>query len=137
MARTLSASGGATGEMFNIKVEGLTEKLLNLRKFGVEADDLKELNFDAGVIVARKVEMPVDDGDMITTLRVARAVKRASVIVGRKSKGWYATFLEYGTKYIAANPFLLRAADQADAEVRDHYDQGISELIRKYNLGEG
>lgn len=135
MVRELTSNGGAAGE--SIKIEGLTETLTNLRKLGIEADDLKQLNFDAGVIVARKVVMPVDEGNMLTTLRVAKAVKRASVIVGRKAKGFYSTFLEYGTQYIAKNPFLLRAADASDAEVRDHYDEGIMQLINKYNLGEG
>lgn len=137
MARQLSESGGLTGESSTIKVEGLTETLTNLRKLGIATEDLKDLNFNAGVIVAKKVQMPVDDGDMLTTLRVQRAVKKAAVVVGRKSRGWYATFLEYGTKHIEANPFLLRAADSSQTEVYAHYEQGIQQLINKFNLGEG
>jgi len=64
-------------------------------------------------------------------------VRKAQVQVGRKGKGWYSTFIEYGTRKMRANPFLLRAADAADSEVRDHYENGLQQLIEKYNLGEG
>jgi HK97 gp10 family phage protein len=131
MTRDAASSGQS------IKIEGLTQTLANIRGLGVETDDVKQLNFDAGVIVARKVEMPSDEGNMITTLRVARAVRKAQVQVGRKGKGWYSTFIEYGTRKLRANPFLLRAADAADSEVRDHYERGLQQLINQYNLGEG
>jgi len=131
------AKPGAVDGGQSIKIEGLSETLANLRALGVATEDVKELNFEAGVIVARKVDMPVDEANMLTTLRVARAVKKAQVVVGNRSKGWYSTFIEYGTKFIKANPFLLRAADAADDEVRDHYERGLQQLIDKYNLGEG
>lgn len=134
MVRELALSGGATGE--SVSIDGMEQVLKNLRKLGVEVDDLKALNFEAGVMVARKVDPPVDTGDMATTLRVAKATKAAKVTIGQKGKGFYSTFLEYGTKDIIADPFMLRAKQAALPEIYDHYERGIDELIEKYNLGE-
>lgn len=134
MVRELALSGGATGE--SVSIDGMERILKNLRKLGVEVDDLKALNFEAGVMVARKVDPPVDTGDMATTLRVAKATKAAKVTIGQKGKGFYSTFLEYGTKDIIADPFMLRAKQAALPEIYDHYERGIDELIEKYNLGE-
>lgn len=134
MARTLAANGGATGQ--SISVDGIDQVLLNLKKLGVEVDDLKALNFEAGVIVARKVRPPVDSGDMATTLRVAKATRAAKVTIGQKNKGWYSTFIEFGTKKTPANPFLLEAKKASLEEIYNHYETGIDELINKYNLGD-
>lgn len=118
------------------RLDGLDEAMSNLKKIGVEADDLKALNFEAGVIIARRVVSPVDNGDMATTLRVAKAVRSAKVTIGNKARGWYSTFLEYGTKYIAANPFLLEAKEASLEAIYSHYDEGIDKLIDQYNLGD-
>lgn len=118
----------------DVSIDGLDETLRNLRKIGVEAVDLKQINFEAGLIVARKVDIPVDDGDMATTLRVAKATSKAKVTVGTKTKGFYSTFLEYGTKKLEANPFLLEAKEASLPEIYDHYEKGIDDLISRYNL---
>ena len=140
MPFTRTASGqGTTGE--SISIDGLDVVLRNLKRLGVEADDLKALNFEAGVIVARKVVAPVDSGDMATTLRVAKAVRAAKVTIGQKSKGWYSGFLEFGTKptekrnaTILANPFLLEAKKKSLQEIYTHYEEGIDALIRRFDL---
>lgn len=132
--RNLASNGGATGQ--TISVDGIEQVLSNLKKLGVEANDLKAINFEAGVIIARKVRPPVDSGDMATTLKVAKAVRSAKVTIGQKSKGWYSTFIEYGTKKIPANPFLLEAKNASLQEIYTHYDEGIEKLIKKHNLGE-
>lgn len=131
----VSALNGRVGGQ-HTSVDGLDEALSNLKKIGVEADDLKALNFEAGVIIARRVIPPVDDGDMATTLRVAKATRAAKVTIGNKTRGWYSTFLEYGTKYIAANPFLLEAKEASLEAIYSHYDEGIDKLIDQYNLGD-
>lgn len=132
MARENLATGGTTGQ--SISVDGLEETLKNLAKLGIEVDDLKALNFEAGVIVARKVRPPVDTGTMATTLRVAKAKSKAKVTIGQKNKGFYSTFIEFGTKTIEANPFLYEAKKASLNEIYDHYDKGIDQLIAKYNL---
>lgn len=118
----------------DVSVDGLDEVLRNLRKIGVEATDLKQINFEAGLIVARRVDIPVDDGDMATTLRVAKATSKAKVTVGTKTKGFYSTFIEYGTVKMDANPFLLEAKEASLPEIYDHYEKGIDDLISRYNL---
>lgn len=135
MVKGLAADGSTGGS--SIKIKGLTETLTRLRALGVETDDLKTLNFEAGVIIAKKVNIPADEGNMAMTLKVASQAKKAKVSVGQKTKGWYSTFIEYGTKHIKANPFLMIAADKSEDEIVDHYDQGLAQLINKYNLGEG
>ena len=117
-----------------VSIDGLDETLRNLRKIGVEAVDLKQINFEAGLIVARKADPPVDDGDMATTLRVAKATNKAKVTVGTKTKGFYSTFIEYGTIKLDANPFLLEAKNESLPEIYDHYEKGIDDLISRYNL---
>jgi HK97 gp10 family phage protein len=117
-----------------ISVDGLDEVLRNLRKIGVEATDLKQINFEAGLIVARKAKPPVDEGDLATTLRVAKATNKAKVTVGSKTKGFYSTFIEYGTVKLDANPFLLEAKNESLPEIYDHYEKGIDDLISRYNL---
>jgi hypothetical protein len=139
--RTLTKSGGASGE--RVSIDGLAEVLSNLKRLGIEADDLKELNFEAGTIVKRKVRIPTDTGEMAKTLRVARAVRAAKITVGQKNKGWYSTFVSYGTTPskkrnfgTKANPFLLEAKKESLEEIYTHYENGIDSLIRKYNLGD-
>ena len=117
-----------------ISVDGLDEVLRNLRKIGVEATDLKQINFEAGLIVARRAKPPVDEGDLATTLRVAKATNKAKVTVGSKTKGFYSTFIEYGTVKLDANPFLLEAKNESLPEIYDHYEKGIDDLISRYNL---
>jgi hypothetical protein len=117
-----------------VSIDGLDETLRNLKKIGVEAVDLKQINFDAGLIVARRVEPPVDSGDLATTLRVAKATNRAKVTYGTKTKGFYSTFISYGTKKLEANPFLLEAKKESLPEIYDHYEKSIDALIAKYNL---
>lgn len=118
----------------DVSIDGLEETFRNLRKIGVEAVDLKQINFEGGLIVARKANPPVDDGDMATTLRVAKATNRAKVTVGTKTKGFYSTFIEYGTIKLDANPFLLEAKNESLPEIYDHYEKGIDDLISRYNL---
>ncbi len=118
----------------DVSIDGLEETFRNLRKIGVETVDLKQINFEGGLIVARKANPPVDDGDMATTLRVAKATNRAKVTVGTKTKGFYSTFIEYGTIKLDANPFLLEAKNESLPEIYDHYEKGIDDLISRYNL---
>lgn len=140
MPFTRTASGvGTTGQ--SISIDGLDVVLKNLKRIGVEADDLKALNFEAGVIIARKVVAPVDSGDLATTLRVAKATRAAKVTIGQKNKGWYGGFIEFGTKAtekragtIKANPFLLEAKKKSLEEIYTHYETGIDKLIARYNL---
>jgi len=128
---TLSAANNTSNA---ISIDGVPEVLKTLAALGVEVDDLKALNFEAGVIVARKVVAPVDTGDMATTLRVAKAKSKAKISIGQKAKGFYSTFIEYGTKNLDANPFLLEAKKASLPEIYDHYENGIDQLIKKYNL---
>ena len=132
MQSATSNLAGGNGQA--ISIDGVDQVLKNLSKLGVEIDDLKALNFEAGVIVARKVKPPVDTGNMAVTLRVAKQKSKAQVTIGQKSKGFYSTFLEYGTQYLQANPFMLEAKKQALPEIYDHYEAGIDQLISKYNL---
>ena len=118
----------------DVSIDGLEETFRNLRKIGVETVDLKQINFEGGLIVARKANPPVDDGDMATTLRVAKATNRAKVTVGTKTKGFYSTFIEYGTIKLDANPFLWEAKNESLPEIYDHYEKGIDDLISRYNL---
>ena len=78
---------------------------------------------------------------MAVTLRVAKQKSKAQVTIGQKSKGWYAGFIEYGTKptekrngSIAANPFLLEAKTKSLQEIYNHYETGIDRLITRFNL---
>lgn len=130
--RNLSDNGGATGQ--TISINGIDEVLRNLRKLGIETDDLKQLNFEAGTIVKNKVTIPTDTGTMARTLRVAKATRAAKITVGQKNRGWYSTFIEYGTKKLDANPFLMEAKNASLPQIYDHYEKGIDALISKYNL---
>lgn len=134
--RTASAADTQT-----VSIDGLDTTLLNLKKLGVATDDLKALNFEAGVIIARKVVAPADSGNLATTLRVAKAVRAAKVTIGQRNRGWYGGFIHYGTKAtekrkgtLQANPFLLEAKKKSLNEIYTHYETGIDALIARFDL---
>lgn len=96
----------------NVDILGGKElaKMLNELPLKIERNIMRAaLRAGAAVIAAEaRLNVPVDSAELKSTIRTSSNAKRGTVeanaVVGRKKKGWYATFVEFGTA-----PHMIRA----------------------------
>lgn len=138
MADNLDISNGD----YRIRVTGLRELVRNMERAGVEAQDIKEIMFDAGNIVAKRaVELaPVRTGRLVGNIRIGKAKNKASVKVG-SARVPYARFVYFGKYdqakgglYAKANPFIFDAVKEKRQQVFDSIEEGIQGLLEKNDL---
>jgi HK97 gp10 family phage protein len=99
---------------FNVDILGAKElvKMLNELPLKIERNIMRAaLRAGASVIAAEaKRNVPVDSAELKSTIRTSSSGKRglveANAVVGNKrtKKGWYATFVEFGTA-----PHIIKA----------------------------
>lgn len=138
MAENLDISNGD----YRIKVTGLRELVKNMERAGVEAQDIKEIMFGAGEIVAKRAEQlaPVRTGRLVGNIRVGKAKNKASIKVG-SARVPYARFVYFGKYdqakgglYAKANPFIFDAVKEKRQQVFDKIEAGIQNLLEKNDL---
>lgn len=121
---------------FDFEIIGAVETLKMLKKLGETVpNEIKGIMFEAGVIMVKDVNMPIDEGDMASTLRVSGTQKGAIVRVGTKTRGWWASFIEYGTRYIRKNPFLLEAKKRQETNMITHIESRIAAITDRVTEG--
>ncbi len=116
---------------FDFQIIGAVETLKMLKKLGeVMPNEIKGIMFEAGVIMVRDVHVPIDSGELASTLRVSGTQKGAMVRIGRPNVGYYGTFIEYGTKTNpgAKNPFLLEAKKRQETNMINHIETKIAAI---------
>lgn len=138
MAENLDISNGD----FKIKVTGLRELVRNMERAGVEAQDIKEIMFGAGEIVAKRAAQiaPVRTGRLVGNIRVGKAKNKASIKVG-SARVPYARFVYFG-KYNEAkgglyqkdNPFIYTALKEKRRQVFDKIELGMQDLLESNDL---
>lgn len=125
-----------------IRVTGLRELVRNMEKAGVEAQDIKEIMFGAGEIVAKRAATlaPVRTGRLVGNIRVGKAKNKASIKVG-SARVPYARFVYFGKDnpakggfYAKANPFIFNAVREKRAEVFKEIQIGVQKLLEKNDL---
>jgi hypothetical protein len=118
-----------------IRVEGARELRAALAKAGVEASDLKDVNQQAGEIVATEAKAigPRQSGTLVGTIRASRAKASAIVRAGGGAASAYAGVIHFGWAghNIAPNPFLYDALDHRRDEVIKAYEAGVNKITPK------
>jgi hypothetical protein len=138
MADDLDFSDGS----YRVKVTGLRELVRNMESAGVQGQDIKEIMFGAGDIVAKRAVQlaPVLTGRLVGNIRVGKAKNKASIKVGSASVP-YARFVYFGKYneskgglYAKANPFIFDALLEKRKQVFDKIEQGMGYLLEKNDL---
>ena len=93
---------------------------------GVHFEKIKTRNHEAGTL-ARSIRVLVDKvrGNYPTIW--VKPVKGQG-----DPDGWYAKFLEYGTRFHAPHPFIRPTYDRMQSQVREGIDAIVREDIKKY-----
>ena len=121
------------------KVEGIEEILKELRQVEGEArqcvvDVLKKET--KPVVEDVRSRAPKDTGAMARGIKrsVSRKNLEAKVSAGGTVRGvdtYYAQFVEFGTKYMPARPFLYPACRAHEERIGDVLSRAMYDLIRK------
>lgn len=109
----------------------------DLKRFEGAIDDLKEIHAKAARVVEKEVGrvVPRRSGRLAASVRSSGQARTGVVRSGRVSVP-YAGVIHYGWKAhnIEAQPFLTDAYRNVRAEVADVYEDGMTGLIRRYDL---
>lgn len=121
----------------NGKVEGLNKTLTALQRFGVEANDLKDVMSEIAAEGARLASgfAPKRSGRLANTVRGNKAKAKAIVIAGR-SRVPYAGAINYGWPRRSIRPALfMQRADAALApRAVKMLETGLDQAISKVGL---
>lgn len=121
------------------KVEGIDEILKELRQIEGEArqcvvDVLREET--KPVVEDARSRAPKDTGAMARGIKrsISKKTLEARVSAGGMVGGvdtYYAQFIEFGTKYMPARPFLFPACRAHEERIGDALSRAMFDLIRK------
>jgi hypothetical protein len=127
---------GRKGGPAAIEVEGGPQLRRALKKFDARLGDLSAIHRDVGELVAAEAEtlVPVDTGRLRDTIHSTRGKASASVLAGR-SLVPYAGPIHFGwrARNIEPQPFLYDALDRRRDDVLDRYNDGIGDLVRRFD----
>lgn len=131
------SSGGVT-----LRVEGLRKFARDMNNAGVDAQDIKDVMWAAGNVVARRASWlaPYRTGKLRNDMRVSKAKTKASVKVGG-ARVPYARFVYFGKYdeakgglYQSENPFIYEALSQTRNQVLHIIEDGIEDILVKNDL---
>ncbi|WP_311209379.1 MULTISPECIES: hypothetical protein [unclassified Aeromicrobium] len=119
------------------RVVGLRETIRALERYGVEAQDLKDVMERIGTNVVRVAHgrVRVKSGALDNSIRASKTKNKAVVRAGG-ARVRYAGVQNYGwpAHGIAGDLFLNKAADDTLAETIALMEEGLRDLARKYNF---
>ena len=118
-----------------IRTKGLAKAIRALERAGADAQDMRELMHDLGMIVVRAVILPIRSGLLDSTLRAGRGKTKAVVRSGG-ARAPYAPIVEYGDPHrgIAGQSQIRDAFAARRGELYTELDNGIEEILRKNDL---
>lgn len=112
--------------MFKVKVEDIDKVVDNINKYNDEIQDkIKQVLADGGIQIQREAQSraPVRTGTLRASIECKPDGLQVEVIAGTN----YASFVEFGTLFMEAQPFLTPAFELvAPQVVRD-----IEEVLKK------
>lgn len=124
-------------EAITVKVEGLRETAAALKKLEGGLDDLKDANNALGSEIAARASAlaPRRTGALASTIKANRAAKKVSIKAG-SARVPYAAVIEYGwnARNIQAQPYLRKAAFENRDYIVNKYEEGIKDVIKKYDF---
>ena len=87
-------------------------------------------------VLAEQIALvPVLSGDLRSSLDMEQGAEVALYVGPRRGKGSIAHFLEFGTVFMAAQPFILPAFDNTEGVVRSTIARGIRAALRSSTKG--
>lgn len=109
---------------------GLKEANAALRKLPefarVEAQQTMDVTaFQVARLAAAKA--PYKTGTLRDGITWASRPQSLSAVVGRSAAAWYWRFVEFGTRFMAARPFMRPAAD----EMRPDHDRRLMQALER------
>lgn len=126
----------------NIEADGVTftitgykETLRDLRNAGSDAEDMRDLIHEIGMLVVHTAKPPVQTGSLAASLRAGRGKTKAVVRAGRASVP-YAGPIHWGwpARNIKPNPFLAEARDRTMPAIVNRLNEGLGEILKKNGL---
>lgn len=124
-------------EALTVKVEGLRETVAAMKKLEGGLDDLKDTNAALGNEIASRASAlaPRRTGNLASTIKANRAAKKVSIKAG-SAKVPYAGVIEYGwnARNIEPQSYLRKAAFENREFIVQKYEEGIKDVIRKYDF---
>lgn len=122
---------------YGIKVEiyGTHALLKDAEAVGVAAEDLKELTYRLGLPIAARARTlaPKKSGRLAAAIKPARSKRKVMVRVGTKSRLPYAAPVHWGWDGESGPRFLSQAEEQLRAKTFRDFNEGIKDLLEKYN----
>lgn len=120
-----------------VEVEGGPQLRRAFRKLGDRAGDLKELHGDIAGIVEDAAEslVPVESGELRESIRTSKRATGATILAGGRAIP-YAGPIHYGwrARNIEPQPFLTDALRDRRNEIARKYEQGVGELVHRFDL---
>ncbi|MDA8212163.1 MAG: HK97 gp10 family phage protein [Clostridia bacterium] len=120
-----------------MQVKGLKELKQALEKVGQNVEEVLVEAVMAGAKViekASKDKAPVKTGKLKRSIGVKlkeRTPYNAIATIGPNDEGFYGTFVELGTKKMAAKPFLRPAFDENVQEARKEIRRVLKEAVER------
>lgn len=124
----------ASGDV-RVRIEGLGRTLRALSKAGADAQDMKALMHEIGMLVVNAANPPTKSGQLKATMRAGKGKTKAVVRAGG-ARVPYAGVIHYGwpSRNIEPNPFFIDALQSQRGNAVNKLDEGIGDLLRKNGL---
>lgn len=131
MADTIDLGSGDV----RVRIEGLGRTLRAMSKAGADAQDMKNLMHDIGMLVVNAANPPELSGRLAGSLRAGRGKTKAVVRAGG-ARVPYAGVIHYGwpARNIAPNPFITDALQRQRGRALNMLDDGIQNILKKNDL---
>ena len=116
-----------------VKVEGADALIKKFKRFGVEGS---EVVADVTKIYAKKIEgdakrdAPIDKGKLQQNIAAEQLGKHTWAITAYEK---YASFVEFGTRFMRAQPFLYPALKGQFKIYTKDLEKALDRLINKFN----
>lgn len=121
--------------MAELRVTGLRETVRKLQKLGAEGQDLKDVMNRIGkkTVERARTHAPSRTGALLNSLRAGAAKTNVTIRSG-SAKVKYAPYVEFGTKNMAAHPFMRLAAAETAPEAKAELDRELRTILSRLNL---
>lgn len=118
-----------------VRIEGLNKVIRSMSKAGADAQDMKDLMHEIGMLVVSAAHPPALSGTLAGTIRAGRGKTKAVVRMGG-ARAPYAGVIEYGwaARNISKAGTLEAALTSQQGAAVAKLDDGIGAILRKNDL---
>ena len=116
--------------MYSIEIKGLDKLIRNFNKApDLISREISEAIRKSSIYIQRisKSESPYRTGNLRRSITI-----NTQPLVGRiYPTAPYAIFVEFGTRFMRANPFMGRARDKTQPIVREYFNRVIEKVVKE------